>query len=115
MVYGGKQKIKQFLVLSLRPLGKYLTNSGEVHLWPKAGYGSLWFTPGKFLHRPILSFSLEIHSEHVGNPADLPQELLGYLVKRILEHLTLSLGLDAVSGLQEGGEQNVLLDWIHDR
>lgn len=62
---------KRIFALSLRPPGEYLANSGEVRLWPKAGYGSLWFTRGKFLHRPILSFSLETLSEHVGNPADL--------------------------------------------
>ena len=57
--------------LLLRPPGEYLTNSGEVRFWPKAGYGDLWFTCGKFLHRQILSFSLPTALTRSQNPADL--------------------------------------------
>lgn len=34
--------------LLLRPPGECLTKSGEVQVWPKAGYGSLRFTCGNF-------------------------------------------------------------------
>lgn len=34
--------------LLLRLPGECLTNSGEVQVWPKAGYGSLRFTCGNF-------------------------------------------------------------------
>lgn len=61
----------RILGLLLRPLGECLTNSGEVRVWTKVGYGSLWFICGKFLYRQILSFHLTTSPNCSGNPADL--------------------------------------------
>lgn len=53
-----RQAEERSLGLLLRPPGEYRTNYGEVRLQPRAGYGGLWLTCGKFLHRQMLSFSL---------------------------------------------------------